>query len=80
MVPENFSQHTSKRFNEELEQLRSKVTDAYENSTDIRYGAARGWVDAIIEPAETRAALTACLDVVTRHAEDEPYRTGVLQV
>lgn len=64
----------------ELEELREKVTSAYEESTDIRYGAARGWVDGIIEPADTRAALVRCLQVVTRHAEDEPYRVGVLQV
>lgn len=65
---------------EELEALREKVTSAYEESTDIRYGAARGWVDAIIEPAETRQALIRCLSVVTRYAEEEPYRVGVLQV
>ena len=65
---------------DEMEALREKVTGAYEESTDIRYGAARGWVDGIIEPANTRDALIRCLDVVTRHAEDEPYRVGVLQV
>lgn len=65
---------------EELEALREKVTNAYEESTDIRYGAARGWVDGIIEPTDTRNALIRCLEVVTRHAEDEPYRVGVLQV
>ena len=65
---------------DEMEALREKVTGAYEESTDIRYGAARGWVDGIIEPANTRDALIRCLDVVTRYAEDEPYRVGVLQV
>lgn len=65
---------------EEMEALRDKVTRAYEESTDIRYGAARGWVDGIIEPGDTRDALIRCLKVVTRHAEDEPYRVGVLQV
>jgi len=64
----------------ELESLREKVTSAYEESTDIRYGAARGWVDGIIEPSQTRDRLVRCLEVVTRHAEDEPFRVGVLQV
>src|SRR5204863_213810 len=32
---------------EELEELRAKVKQSYEEQTDIRYGAARGWVDAI---------------------------------
>ncbi len=65
---------------EEMEALRQKVTSAYEESTDIRYGAARGWVDGIIEPADTRRVLIRCLQIVTRHAEDEPFRVGVYQV
>jgi len=65
---------------EELTELRDQVTGAYENTTDIRYGASRGWVDAIIEPAETREVLIAALESVTRYAEDRPFITGVLQV
>lgn len=64
----------------ELEELRDRVTQAYETSTDIRYAAARLWVDAIIEPADTRKVLIRSLEVVTRHAPDEPFRMGVLQV
>lgn len=64
----------------ELEELRKKVTDAYETTTDIRYGAARGWVDGIIKPSSTREVLIRCLELSTRHASDEPFRTGVLQV
>jgi acetyl-CoA carboxylase carboxyltransferase component len=65
---------------EELKQLRDKVTDAYESTTDIRYGASRGWVDGIIEPAETRDVLIRSLEIVTRHADERPFNTGVLQV
>src|SRR5437762_2052750 len=39
---------------EELEELRATVKKNYEEQTEIRYGAARGWVDAIIQPHETR--------------------------
>ena len=46
---------------------------------DVRYGAARGWVDAIIDPANTREALIIALEVATRHAEQEPFRLGVFQ-
>ena len=45
----------------ELEELRQKVTDAYETTTDIRYGAARGWVDGIILPEDTRHVLIRSL-------------------
>jgi acetyl-CoA carboxylase carboxyltransferase component len=65
---------------DELEDLRKKTVATYESQTDIRHAAARGWVDEIIEPAQTRAVLIAALDVVTRHADEEPFRTGVLQV
>jgi acetyl-CoA carboxylase carboxyltransferase component len=64
----------------ELEELRKKTVASYESQTDIRHAAARGWVDEIIEPSQTRATLIAALDIATRHADDEPFRTGVLQV
>jgi acetyl-CoA carboxylase carboxyltransferase component len=65
---------------DELAQLRDKVRGDYERQMDVRYGAARGWVDAIIDPADTRAVLSACLRVVTRVASQEPFRLGVYQV
>jgi acetyl-CoA carboxylase carboxyltransferase component len=64
----------------ELDALRQKVEASYEEKTDIRYGAARLWVDAIIDPVHTRAALLTALDVATRHDDGRPFRTGVLQV
>jgi acetyl-CoA carboxylase carboxyltransferase component len=65
---------------DELEQLRQTVTATYQDSTDIRYGAARGWVDGIIEPAQTRDVLIRCLEIATRRADDRPFVTGTLQV
>ena len=65
---------------DEMENLRQQIVDSYEEQTDIRYAAARGWVDEIIEPAETRAVLIQSLAIATRHASDEPFRTGVYQV
>ncbi len=65
---------------EEMEHLRDKVSKAYEESTDIRYGAARGWVDGIIEPAQTRETLIRSLEIATRNADDRTFATGVLQV
>jgi 3-methylcrotonyl-CoA carboxylase beta subunit len=63
-----------------LEELRRKVTEAYDACLDPRYAAARGWVDEIVEPAETRKVLIESLEIATRHSDDEPFRTGVLQV
>ena len=64
----------------ELEELRDKVEASYEEQTDMRYAAARLWVDAIIDPEETRAALLTALAVATRYDEGRPFKTGVLQV
>jgi 3-methylcrotonyl-CoA carboxylase beta subunit len=65
---------------EELAALREKVKQDYIEQTDIRYGAARGWVDAIIQPHETRAVLLTALDFATRAPARPGFHTGVLQV
>ncbi len=64
----------------ELEALREKVHSDYERQMDVRYAAARGWVDRIIEPARTRDELIFALEVATRRANIEPFRLGVFQV
>ncbi|MFL6569278.1 MAG: acyl-CoA carboxylase subunit beta [Chthoniobacterales bacterium] len=65
---------------EELEDLRVKVKASYEEQTDIRYGAARGWVDAIIQPHETRDVLIRLLGYVSRPMPKARFHTGVVQV
>ena len=64
----------------ELAALRDKVKAAYEEQTDIRYGAARLWVDAIVQPEESRSALLVALDASTRYDAGLPFKTGVFQV
>jgi acetyl-CoA carboxylase carboxyltransferase component len=64
----------------ELEALRAEVAADYERQTDVRYAAARLWVDAIIDPIQTRDVLIQSLEVATRQASDEPFRLGVYQV
>ena len=65
---------------EEMASLREKVKASYDEQTDIRYAAARLWVDAIIRPEETRAALLTAVEIATRHDDGRPFKTGVLQV
>jgi acetyl-CoA carboxylase carboxyltransferase component len=64
---------------EELEELRVKVKQSYEEQTDIRYGAARGWVDAIIQPHETRDVLIRLLEYTARPMPKAHFHTGVIQ-
>ena len=65
---------------EELEELRARVKQSYEEQTDIRYGAARGWLDAIVQPHETRDVLIRLLEYVSRPTPHARFHTGVIQV
>ena len=69
-----------KSTSEELEKLRAQVKASYEEQTDIRYGAARGWIDAIIQPHETRNILIRLLGYVSRPMPKARFHTGVIQV
>ena len=64
---------------DEISEMRDSITSRYEEQTDIRYAAARGWVDAIIPPHETRQWLDAALQILPPKA-DRDFLTGVLQV
>ncbi len=53
---------------------------AYTEQADIRHGAARGWVDRIIEPHRTRAELVDALEAAAQNWDHaRPFKTGVLQ-
>lgn len=65
---------------DELNELTESITARYEKATDIRYGAARGWIDAIIEPHRTREVLIDTLSYVTRESPKAPFHCGVFQV
>ncbi len=68
------------RTKEELDALRAQVKQGYVEQTDIRYGAARGWVDAIIQPQDTRAVLLRAFALAGRPPAKASFHTGVLQV
>ena len=65
---------------DELDQLRQSTIADYQAQTDIRYGDARGWVDAIIAPHTTRDVLVESLTLATRPPPKGRFRAGVLQV
>ena len=57
------------------------VRDSYNQQQDIRHGAARGWLDRIIDPVRTREELIASIEAANQNWDyDKPLRTGVLQV
>ena len=62
---------------------RKKIYDeikaSYDAQADPRYGAARLWIDAIIDPAETRRVLMTALEACALNAEVGKFNVGVLQ-
>ena len=64
----------------ELEAMAEELRARYDRETDIRYAAARGWIDAIIDPAQTRDVLILALDVATRNRDAAGFPLGVFQV
>jgi len=62
------------------QEILGAVRASYDRQQDIRYGAARGWVDRIIQPSSTRAELAAALAAATSNWDfSRPLSTGVLQ-
>jgi acetyl-CoA carboxylase carboxyltransferase component len=64
---------------EEKAELLARIKRRYQDAMDPRYAAARLWVDAILDPAETPAVLARTLELVARNPELGEFRTGVLQ-
>ncbi len=66
------------------EEVRKQVFEgikaSYTEQQDIRYGAARGWVDRIIEPERTREELITSLRIASTYPIEGEFKTGVLQV
>ena len=65
---------------EDRRRLREDIEADYRRQTNIRYGAARGWVDAIISPERTRNVLIEALAYARREPPQAQFHTGVLQV
>jgi 3-methylcrotonyl-CoA carboxylase beta subunit len=63
----------------ERKELYESTRATYEQQTDPRYAAARLWVDAIIDPAQTREALIWALEAAALNPDVKVFKTGVLQ-
>jgi acetyl-CoA carboxylase carboxyltransferase component len=60
-------------------QLLAAITASYSEQQDVLYGAARGWVDRMIEPLNTRRELGEALMLADGCDTSRPFATGVLQ-
>jgi acetyl-CoA carboxylase carboxyltransferase component len=64
---------------EEKKELYESVKRTYDEQTDPRYGAARLWIDKIIDPMETREALVLSLEAAALNPDVPEFKVGVLQ-
>jgi 3-methylcrotonyl-CoA carboxylase beta subunit len=64
---------------EERKELFDSVKRTYDEQTDPRYGAARLWIDKIIDPIETRDAITQALEAAALNPDVAEFKVGVLQ-
>jgi len=64
---------------EEKKALFDEVKATYDQQMDPRYGAARLWLDAIIDPLDTRAALTDALEATSLNPDVPKFSVGVIQ-
>jgi acetyl-CoA carboxylase carboxyltransferase component len=62
------------------QKLLNDIKGRYEKQTTPYYAAARLWVDAIIDPAQTRQIISESLSAANHNPDIPPFNTGVIQV
>jgi acetyl-CoA carboxylase carboxyltransferase component len=65
---------------EEENKLLNEIKGRYERQTSPYYAAARLWVDAIIDPQETRKVIGEGITAANNNPYMEDFKTGVFQV
>ncbi|HXC97627.1 MAG TPA: acyl-CoA carboxylase subunit beta [Edaphobacter sp.] len=64
---------------EERKGIYDEIKTTYDAQADPRYGAARLWIDAIIDPVKTREVLMMALEACAMNPEVAKFNVGVLQ-
>ena len=64
----------------QIEKIYNDLKNIYDNQSRPEYAAARLWVDAIINPLETRDKIMRALDIINNQDKMPVPRFGVLQV
>ena len=65
---------------EDEKKLLDEIKDRYEKQTTTYYAASRLWVDAIIDPMDTRKFIAEGLKAASNNPEMPEFKTGVIQV
>lgn len=65
---------------EEEQRMLQEIIGRYNKQTTPFYAAARLWVDAIIDPAETRRVISEGIKAASHNPDVPEFKTGVFQV
>jgi len=65
---------------EAQDKLLNEIRGRYEREMDPLYGAARLWVDGIIDPISTREVISLCIAAANSNPNIPSFNPGVLQV
>jgi acetyl-CoA carboxylase carboxyltransferase component len=61
------------------QQLWNEIKDSFDQAADPRYGAARLWIDGIVDPAKTRETLITALEACSLNPDVPKFNIGVVQ-
>lgn len=64
---------------EKEQEMYDKIKDRYDEQISPYYAASRIWVDAIIDPAETRNIIALGIEAANLKPAEKPYNVGVIQ-
>lgn len=65
---------------DEEQQLLQEIKSSYEKQTSTYYAAARLWVDAVIDPLDTRKLISEGIRAANNNPDIQDFKTGVFQV
>ncbi|MDA0985046.1 MAG: acyl-CoA carboxylase subunit beta [Bacteroidetes bacterium] len=60
--------------------LKNNILKRYKEKTEILYAASQLWVDAIIDPVETRKWISTGIEIANEAPSNEKFNMGILQV
>lgn len=64
---------------EREEELYNKIKDRYDSQISPYYAASRLWLDAVIDPVDTRKWISMGIEAASKSKAERPYNVGVIQ-
>ena len=64
---------------EREKEIFNTIKNKYDEQTSPYYAASRLWIDAIIDPIETRKVISMGIEMANHKKADKPYNVGIIQ-